>query len=329
MNTLLDAIDQKKRILDARRPFPVDLVKNLDQWFTVELTYNSNAIEGNTLSRAETALVVEKGIVVEGKTLVEHLEAVNHAAAFSWVRERAVKRTRVSLQDVLELHRLILSKIDDSNAGRYRTVSVRIAGSRVVLPNPAKISTLMGDFSLWLGKAAGHPATVASQAHLKLVTIHPFVDGNGRTARLLMNLLLLASGYPPAIIRTQDRRRYITSIEAAQLGGEVAEYYSLMYESVDRSLSTYLEALDEKSDRIKLESKPFLTIGQVAKLTGETVPTIRFWTTQGLLSATGRSAGGYQLYGRDVVGLAQKIRTLQRSKRLLLSEIKSELARSM
>lgn len=246
MDTLLKNIDAKKRQLDSYRPLPPELVKNLDDWFRVELTYTSNAIEGNTLSRQETALVVEKGLTVGGKTLTEHLEAVNHAHALDFIHSLVDKpRRELSEYDVLELHSLILQSIDTVNAGRYRRVSVRIAGSTVILPNWVKVPDLMREFYIWLHDSADeHPVRLAADAHYKFVSIHPFVDGNGRTARLLMNLLLMQEGYPPALIRNEDRARYINSLEQAQLGGTLDDYYQIICEAVERSLDIYLEAVE-------------------------------------------------------------------------------------
>ncbi|MCY4042756.1 MAG: Fic family protein, partial [Candidatus Dadabacteria bacterium] len=205
-----DKLTSKKNLLDKLRPLPAVLSDNLSDWFRVELTYNSNAIEGNTLTRRETAMVVEKGLTVGGKTLREHLEAANHARALDWVSRRAESgKPRIGEKDVLHIHGMIMKGIDDSNAGLYRNVPVRIAGSPVVLPNPRKVPDLMRDFFKWLkAERSLHPVAIASEAHYRLVTIHPFADGNGRTARLLMTLFLLLGGYPPAIIRKRDRAAY-------------------------------------------------------------------------------------------------------------------------
>jgi len=241
----LNLITNKKGELDKLRPLPPELVKNLEDWFRVELTYSSNAIEGNTLSRAETALVIEKGITVDGKTLNEHLEAINHAQALSYIKTlETEKRKDLKEADIMDIHRIILSRIDDSNAGRYRTVPVRIAGSTAIMPNPVKVPELMNEFINWLNaQNSDNVAKIAAEAHYKLVSIHPFVDGNGRTARLLMNLLLMQEGYPPAIIRKEDRRIYINAIEKAQLGGADQDYYNLIYNSIIRSFDIYLDSL--------------------------------------------------------------------------------------
>lgn len=329
MDNLLKKITDKQKKLESYRPLPVELVKNLDEWFKIELTYTSNAIEGNTLTRQETALVVEKGLTVSGKSLTEHLEAVNHAQALEFIKSLAgEKRQNISEKDLLKIHHIILSKIDDSNAGRYRNVPVRIAGSTVVMPNPLKVPALMSEFIIWLnGKNNQHPARIAADAHFRFVTIHPFTDGNGRTARLLMNLLLMQEGYPPALIKKEDRLKYINAIEKAQLTSEMNSYYQVIYKSINTSLDIYLKALEQKKPngvkKSSHETKKLLKIGELAKATGENVPTIRYWTKEGLLEATDHSPGGYQLYNSNMIKRAQKIRQLQKEKRLTINEIKS------
>ena len=186
-------LTEKKKILDKHRPFDSALLKNLEEWFRIELTYTSNAIEGNTLSRAETALVVEKGLTIGGKSITEHLEATNHASALDFIKEQINRKpSDICERDILKIHEIILDRIDRENAGIYRRVPVRISGSAVVLPNPKKVQTLMDEFLSWIkNKTKIHAVELASEAHYRLVTIHPFTDGNGRTARLLMNMILM------------------------------------------------------------------------------------------------------------------------------------------
>lgn len=336
MNDKLKQLTDKKKELDSFR-LPPELVTNLDEWFKVELTYTSNAIEGNTLSRAETALVVEKGITVSGKTLEEHLEAINHVLALDFIKSQAFKKRQdITENDILEIHKLILTKIDQTNAGRYRRVPVRIAGSAVIMPNAVKVPELMKEFIEWLKKdSSDHPITISAQAHYKLVSIHPFVDGNGRTARLLMNLILLQEGYPPAIIQKEKRNRYINAIEKAQLGESLNDFLELIYETVEHSLNIYLEAsqgilpsnagVSTRAGSIDLEkptNNKLLKIGELAKMTNETVHTLRFWTKIGLLQVKGLTKGGYQLYDTAMIEKVKEIRRLQAEKRLTLNEIK-------
>lgn len=320
-----EILTQKKQRLDGFRPLPTELVRNLEQWFLVELTYTSNAIEGNTLTRSETAIVVEKGLTVSGKTLVEHLEATNHAAALRTVLELAQSKTAtLTERAILGLHETILKGIDNANAGCYRSIAVRISGSMVVLPNPVKVPYLMTRFIAEMTAAnQRNPVELAAEAHYQLVTIHPFVDGNGRTARLLMNLILMQHGYPPALIRKRDRLRYIQSLEQAQLGGSKEAYYKIIAEAVNRSFDIYFRALSG-DDTPAAKPMGRLRIGQLAKLTGETNATLRFWTKEGLLTVADMTNAGYHLYDPSMVDRIRQIRQLQ-GERYTLKEISAKL----
>ena len=329
---------QKKQALDALRPLPPDLVRNLEAWFKVELTFTSNALEGNTLTRRETAVVLEKGLTIGGKSLVEHLEANNHGFALDYVQTLASEaQIPIKERDILALHALILRGLDEENAGRYRCVPVQISGSLVDLPNPLKVPELMAEFLAWLGsEPKGHPVAFAAEAHYRLVTIHPFIDGNGRTARLLMNLLLLRAGYPPAIIRKRDRLAYLSALEEAQLGGAKLRYDKLISDAAERSLDIYLNAAQGKPRAVVLDGieptqlqlktnlQSLLKIGTLAKIAGESVPTIRHWTKLGLLTIADTSQGGFNLYAPDMVARCQDIQRLK-AKRLTLEEIAREV----
>ena len=319
-------LTHKKKLLDSFRPLPPALVHNLDSWFKVELTYTSNAIEGNTLTRRETAVVIEKGLTVGGKSLKEHLEATNHAKALDLVQLLIEKKPfQLTSKDILTIHDIILKGIDDDNAGHYRNVPVRISGSTVVLPNPRKVPDLMDEFQAWLtGKHDLHPVEFAGEAHYRLVTIHPFVDGNGRTARLLMNLLLMMHGYPPAIIRKRDRLAYISALEKAQLGGLKVDYEKIINKAADRSLDIYLKTVKGDAFTGDIDTDDLFKIGELAKATGMTVPTIRFWTKEGLLEVAEVTESGYQLYASDMIQRSEQIKKLK-GQRLTLAEIKQRI----
>jgi Fic family protein len=325
MNTKI--LTKKKLELDKLRPLDKGLKRNLDEWLRIELTYSSNAIEGNTLTRQETALVVEKGIAIGGKSLNEHFEAINHAKALDWIKEFSKKNKTISEKDILRIHSIILSDIDDSNAGFYRRVSVRIAGPRVILPNPLKVPDLMNEFINWLKKNKDlHPVEFAAEAHYRLVTIHPFIDGNGRTARLLMNLILIMNDYPEAIIKKTDRLKYINSLEKAQLGGSKNDYFKIIEKAVESSLDIYLNAINNKSVFLKENNQKLLKIGEIAKQTNETTATIRYWTKVNLLEVAEITPSGYQLYDTEMINRIKKIKDLKK-KRYTLEEIKKRLKR--
>ena len=290
MEDTLTKLTIKKKRLDGYKPLPVAVIKNLDEWFRFELTFTSNAIEGNTLTRQETAMVVGEGITVEGKSIQEHLEAINHAKTFDFIQKKLIHKQKkdITQQDILDIHRMILHKINDTDAGRYRTVAVRLRGSQTILPNPFKIPELMEKFTQWLQEEnADHPVKFAADAHYKLVSIHPFVDGNGRTARLLMNLLLMQAGYPSAIIRKEDRSAYINSLEKGQTGGTLDDYCSVIYEAVDRSLDIYLETVEpEKTTSPTPQTdQRFYTTEEVAKLLQVDPESVRRYVRSGQLRA--------------------------------------------
>lgn len=243
LTTQLENIRDKKSKLDALRPLPQALIKNLHQWFIVEQSYTSNALEGNTLTRSETALVIEKGITVAGKSLKEHLEITNYVIALHFVYDFvAQQRSLITLQDILEIHRLVLKAIDDQHAGVLRRIAVKISGSTATLPDPVKVPDLMNEFVRWLGTTHQNPVMTAAQAHYKLVAIHPFVDGNGRTARLLMNLLLIQAGYPPAIVAVEERKIYLDALAVADTTKNLEPFCAFIAQAVERSLDMYLEA---------------------------------------------------------------------------------------
>ncbi|MFH1959102.1 MAG: Fic family protein, partial [Patescibacteria group bacterium] len=204
MDIFLKRLAEKKKELDSFRPLPQEQLKNLQEWFDIEYTYTSNAIEGSTLNRLETALIVEKGITIGGKSLREHLEAVNHDKAIHFIRSLIKKGHQfISQQDIKDIHKIILTSINSEWAGKYRLSDVFIRGADVEPASPRHVPFKMKDLVGWLElQQEGSPVKIAADLHFKFVKIHPFIDGNGRTARLLMNLVLIQNGYPMAIIKT-------------------------------------------------------------------------------------------------------------------------------
>ena len=244
MDELLTSIAAKKQRLDAMRPVSREALLALQKSYDVDLTYTSNAIEGNTLTLRETAELIEHGITVGGKSLGDHLEAVDHYNAVLWIRDLAAKTTPVDETTVRELHRRIVARSQPEIAGIYGTLPRRIAGSPVILPNAAKIPQLMKDYGEWLVKAEPLPAT-SFAAHFRLVAIHPFSEGNGRTARLLMNLLLLREGYPPVAVRPEDRKDYLDTLQHASMQDDLKPFQTFMHRRLDATLGEYLSALQE------------------------------------------------------------------------------------
>ena len=242
--TLLAQIDAKRDELAQRRPLSPTEAARLSEYLDVEWTYHSNSIEGSTLTRQETLVVLKHGLTVGGKSLVEHLEAINHKRAIDFVEHLASQSEPPTENDIRAIHRLVVQSIDDENAGVYRQRQVYIAGSEHIPPSPEAVSGRMAEFAEWLARSCDlHPVNRAAHAHFWLVDIHPFVDGNGRVARLLMNLLLLQTGYPIAIIRTEERMAYYDTLEAGH-AGRLDDFLLLVAQAVDRTADLFLSATE-------------------------------------------------------------------------------------
>ena len=242
MDELRERIAAKKAELDRLRARAPGALANLEHAHDLELTYTSNAIEGNTLSAAETTLVIEQGITIGGRPLKDHLEALDHFDALRYVRELARESVPLREADIRNLHRLVMQRSRPEIAGRYADQGrfVVTDSGRLSFPSPAEVPALMGDFAAWLGRAPMTPET-AFAAHRRLVDIHPFNDGNGRTARLLMNLVLIRGGYPPVAVRPEDRPAYIAGFQEAHSNG-VESFERLLYERLDITLGEYVSA---------------------------------------------------------------------------------------
>ncbi len=253
-----ERILRKKSVLDSLKPFDQGALARLQETFRVELTYNSNAIEGNSLSLSETKLVLEEGLTIGGKSMKEHLEVTNHSKAIDFI-ETLVKKTAIAEQDVLNLHAMILDRIDSENAGFYRRGGIRISGTDYSPPSPAKVPKLMQAVYQLLNRKGGEPIEIASLIHQRFVDIHPFVDGNGRTARLLLNLYLMRHGYPPVILLRVERKKYIRTVMVGQLDYQHEPFANFVAKAVERSLDIYLDFFD-------LEQKEYLSLAEAAKI---------------------------------------------------------------
>jgi len=250
LDLLLRHISDKKAILDKRRPLPPAIAAKLKEHIDVAWTYHSNAIEGSSITLPETRAILLDGLTVNGKPLREHLEVINHKHAIDFVEALAAGDAPITEHTLRQIHALVLRTIDDKKAGRYRRVQVYITGSEYVPSEPVAVPPMMADFGQWLASdefARLHPAKQSAMAHLHLVDIHPFVDGNGRTARLLMNLLLVRHGYPPAIIRHEERPVYYVALEKAHQQ-ENEPFLILVAEAIDRSLDMYLAGTEPTED---------------------------------------------------------------------------------
>lgn len=281
-----------------------DNQKTLEDWLKTELAYTSNKIEGNTLTRRETELAIDEQITSGSKPIKDYMEAINHAKAFEFILEVGKNKTKIDEDFVLQIHKIILTGIDDTNAGFYRSVRVRISGSKTVLPNPLKVPDLMKDFGSWLVQKTDDILVKALEAHYRLVTIHPFIDGNGRTARLLMNAILLENGYAPIIVRSIDRHRYLNSLETYQIKGDGNSYYRFMLTALNRSLKMMIDLLDVNT---KEPTKNMLTISKFAKLCDVPVSSIRYWMNEGKIKPATFTKSGYALFEKNQVSDVKKL----------------------
>lgn len=240
LQPLLEAIDADKAKLDTANPLPLHTLQSLREGLMREWNYNSNAIAGNTLTLNETKVVLD-GVAVGGKLLREHFEVLNHRDAIFFVEERVGSDEALSESQIRHIHDCVLKGIDDKAAGEYRHANVTIAGASTASVDFSQVPTAMAALIAWHSSAtAMHPVVRAAHLHVRFEKIHPFVDGNGRTGRLLLNLELMKAGYPPAVIRHEDRLAYCAALDEACVSGEYAAITRLVAEAVQRTLKTYL-----------------------------------------------------------------------------------------
>jgi Fic family protein len=250
LKKILIDIDVLKKKVNSIRPFDKTQIRKLEEYYEINYTYDSNRIEGNTLTLQETALVVEKGMTIGGKSLREHLEAINHYEAIGYIKETISKKEFLNDWILKNIHLLILRGIDDRNAGKYREMEVRISGSKHIPPEFFRLPELMEKYfeHYDLNLKKYHPVVLAADMHQKLVEIHPFVDGNGRTARLVMNLILLQNGFTIANIsgELKNRLEYYKTLELCSIDNDFTPFRIFIANEVKKSLSEYLNVIERK-----------------------------------------------------------------------------------
>ena len=230
-------IDGLKEQLDSRRPLTAGELKRLQDEFLIEYTYNSNAIEGNTLTLQETALVLE-GVTIDRKPLKDHLEAVGHKDAFLYVQELVKDKVPFSEAVIKQIHTLVLMDRPEDR-GIYRRIPVRIMGAYHTPPAPTVVPEMMENLIDEFAKKKLHPIESAALFHLKFEGIHPFVDGNGRTGRLIMNLFLMQNGYPPINVKFTDRKRYYEAFDSYYRDNDDSAMVTMVAEYVEENLKKY------------------------------------------------------------------------------------------
>ncbi len=244
LQPMIDRLYEKKTILDKNRPFPSFIIEKIKENLSFEWTYNSNAIEGNTITLRETQLILQEGITIKGKSLREHFETFNHNKAIDYLYTLVNPDYSFREIDILNLHGLVLNNIEEHFAGRIRSGGVRINGANFTPPNANKVPDLFDELVTFVNENPMHlnEIEMATIFHHKFVWIHPFFDGNGRTVRLAMNLILMKAGFPPAIILKADRKKYYEALNQANNGN----YYRLcllMIQAIERTLNIYISSL--------------------------------------------------------------------------------------
>lgn len=254
-------LDEKWESLNNLRPLDPALVAKLRTQMEIEMTYHSNAIEGNSLTLRETLLVLQEGITIKGKSLKDHLEAKDHWDALEFLFELVSGDMNATISEhvIRQLHQLVIRETEREHAGKYRTGVVMIAGSSHMPPEAADISRQMERLIHWFHAQEKilHPIELAALVHHKLLHIHPFFDGNGRTARLVMNIILMRSGFPLAIILKNDRKKYYLALQHADRGNPAA-LTLFIAQAVERSLDIYLRTF------AKNQSGTWLTLSQAS-----------------------------------------------------------------
>lgn len=237
-------LDELKSKLDSFRPLSSSIVKNLHEDLLIRWTYHSNAIEGNTLTLKETKVALE-GITIGGKTLREHFEAINHKDAILFIEELAQKENILSEYSIKQIHSLILKNIDDENKGKYRTTNVIISGAEHKPPRNFEVQSQMQEFIKEYEEKRSklHPIELASFVHIEFVKIHPFIDGNGRTSRLIMNYQLMDSGFLPVSIAKETRLDYYNTLEEYAVHGNLEKFLDLIATLEEKQLDDYIKLI--------------------------------------------------------------------------------------
>jgi len=252
LEVLLEQIEDLKKSLDSFRPLEGTHIEKLNQYFDEKYTYDSNGIEGNTLTLQETSLILNKGVTIGGKSMREHFEIINHKEAIDYIKDLVKGKELFNKRILLDIHHLILKNIDMQNAGKYRNVDVMISGSAHKPPTFLQVQSLMEDYFNFYeeNKDTLNPVILSAEIHERLVTIHPFIDGNGRTSRLIMNLILLQHGFPITNISSQNNLRdeYYKSLETVQTSGSKELFHKFIAKNVKDSLIKYLEIISVNAE---------------------------------------------------------------------------------
>ena len=309
--TIKNHLEEKLVKLNKLRPLPKSAIQKLREKFQIEMTYNSNAIEGNSLTLKETFLVINEGLTVKGKPLKDHLEAKDHHAALEYLYGLIDKNKRHTISEMLirNLHQIIVQETDKEWAGKYRNANVIIGGAKHTPPDALQVPQKMSDLISWLNSQKNkiNIIELAALLHHKLVHIHPFFDGNGRTSRLAMNLLLMQAGYPLVVILKNDRKKYYDVLSKAD-DGKYEPLIKFIAQSVERTLDIYLKTLTPATEK----QEKFLTFNEIAKNTPFSAKYLNLLAGQGKLEA--HKEGRNWMTSKEAIERYLKNRMRQRRK---------------
>lgn len=233
-------LDEKLQLLNSKKPFSKNTLKSLHENLVLEWTYNSNAIEGNTLTLQETKVVME-GITIGGKSLREHFEVINHREAIAYIEEIVKNNEPLTEWQIKNIHNLILKNIDVDNAGRYRSENVIISGAKHIPPNFLNLDEEMKNLIKWYNEDISHPIEKSAKLHSIFVKVHPFIDGNGRTARLLLNFELMKNGYLPVVIKKENRLDYYVALDKSHTSGDYTDFVKMIEQLEMEMIDFYLK----------------------------------------------------------------------------------------
>lgn len=308
MKNLLQTIAEKKYTLTAVSPIPDKVAKQIENQGTLSLVYSLNLLEGSQLSKIETAQLIEHETTIGGKGLHDQHRVWLFAKMVDWLKRSAhSSRHDITEQLLIDLQTLLfLFESPNSNLVKYSY----------------KVPYALTEYVEWLHQQSGDELMIAIESVVKLIQLGIFTSNLSRTSLLLLNVLLQQAGYPLISIRPESIQKYVQAVSSVERGQGKEEFAQLLLKEIDYLFDIYLEILE-----VKKGSKPenLLKIGQLAKLTGETIPTIRYWTKMGLLPVALHSPGGYQLYEIGVALSAFKIRQWQKDERLSVQEISKRL----
>lgn len=319
-------LSAKKSELDRLPALSAEKQEELRKKIELEIAYVGGFFDGSTLTCKETAEILYEDKTVEKHSLTEHIRALNSAKVFEMISELAQKvNHQIDDTDVKNMHRIVVRNLDDKNGGMYRGFKLDFPVGAHEMPDSVRVQRMMNDFGMWLFAARTlHPAALAAEAHLRLMSIMPFGMGNACTARFLMNLMLMRHGYPPALFARREKKEYWDSLESAIFKNDRTGYDKLICRAVNRAMEKYMQASESRVFE-EIDTGPyFLRIGQLAKETGERVSTLRYWTGLGLLETAGKTSADYTLYSSEILPRIKRLKELK-EQRFTLEEIRAKL----